>query len=373
MSYALVHDQRSMALDLRRNKAYANALTQIVTPETVVLDLGAGLGIHGLLAAQLGAKRVYLVEPEDIITIAGEIAQRNGYGDCIHCLRGKIEEIGLPEPVDIITSVFTGNFLLEEDLLPSLLYARDHFLKPGGALIPQAGIMQAVPVYAPELYGKEIEHWSQAHLGIDLSAARSYASNSMFYYRDELAKAEYLAEPVDLLFLDFHQATDTHCQINTEVTVTKAGLCHGWIGWFTMQLGDTWLSTAPHAPPLHWSAAFLPLDPPISVAEGETIHLTLKRPPFSDWSWSVATPQTQQAHSTFWAAPMTLDNLKKLAFDYQPTPNDKGKAALYVLSHSDGTVSVEALSQTLLTDYPQLFPNLPKAIKFVQNLVGFFA
>ncbi len=63
------------------NEAYAAALKAVITPESVVLDLGAGLGIHGLLAAQLGAKRVYLVEPEDIIAVTQEIAQADGYGD----------------------------------------------------------------------------------------------------------------------------------------------------------------------------------------------------------------------------------------------------------------------------------------------------
>lgn len=84
-----------------------------LAPESVVLDLGAGLGIHGLLAAQLGAKRVYLVEPEDIIAVAGQISQANGYGERVKCLQGVIEEVNLPEPVDVIISVFTGNFLLE--------------------------------------------------------------------------------------------------------------------------------------------------------------------------------------------------------------------------------------------------------------------
>ena len=51
-----------MALDEVRNRAYAQALRRVITPESVVLDLGAGLGTLGLLAAKLGARRVYLVE-----------------------------------------------------------------------------------------------------------------------------------------------------------------------------------------------------------------------------------------------------------------------------------------------------------------------
>ena len=271
MSYLAVQGQQSMTFDSRRNQAYADALAEIITPDSVVLDLGAGLGIHGLLAAKLGAKRVYLVEPEDIISVAGEIARANGYGDRICCIQGKIEEVDIPEPVDVIISVFTGNFLLEEDLLPSLFYARDKYLKPDGVLIPQAAITEAVPVSVPEIYQQEIACWSQPHLGIDHSKARSYASQSIYHYNKELAEAKYLAAPSELVVMDFYQSNSTDCQVAVKQKITESGLCHGWVGWFKMQLGKTWLSTAPHEPPLHWSSVFLPLDPPIEVRANEEV------------------------------------------------------------------------------------------------------
>ncbi len=373
MSYALVQGQHSMALDVRRNEVYAQALAQVITPESVVLDVGAGLGIHGLLAAKLGAKRVYLVEPEDIIMVAKEIAHSNGLADRVVCLQGPIEEVELPEKVDIITSVFTGNFLLEEDLLPSLFYARDRYLKPGGILLPQAGVMQAAPVCAPEVYAADLDVWSQPHLGLDHSVARPYVSQSILYYRKELEKSRYLADPIDLFALDFHQATDTNCQVSVDYTITESGLCHGWAGWFKMQLGDTWLSTAPHEPQLHWGSAFLPLDPPITVTADDRVTFTLQRPPFADWSWTVETTQTKQSHSTFFSMPMSLASLKKTSLDYQPQKSLQGEAALDVLAGSDGTVSVQVLSDNLCQKYPQLFPNQQKAINFVQKLIGRFA
>lgn len=373
MSYNFVQDQHSMTLDAHRNNAYSQELIKVITPESVVLDVGAGLGIHGLLAAKLGAKHVYLVEPEDIIAVAKEIVKSNGFADRVTCLQGTIEEVKLPEKVDVITSVFTGNFLLEEDLLPSLFYARDHYLKPGGVLLPQAGIMQAVPVCSPEIYQKDLEVWSQPHFGIDHSVARGYTSQSVLYYREDLDKARYLAEPLEIFALDFHQDTSTDCQISAKYHITESGICHGWVGWFKMQLGDTWLSTAPHEPKLHWSQAFLPLDPPISLTAGEVVNFTLKRPPFSDWSWAVETSHTQQSHSTFFSMPMTLASIKKNSLAYQPQTNAKGEAALYVLSNSNGNISVAALADTLIQKYPQIFSDQQKAIRFVQGLVNRFS
>lgn len=373
MSYLVVQGQQSMTLDARRNQAYADALSKVVTPESVVLDLGAGLGIHGLLAAKLGAKRVYLVEPEDIIVVADEIARANGYGDRVRCIQGKIEEIDIPEPVDIIISVFTGNFLLEEDLLPSLFYARDKYLKPNGVLIPQAAIMEAVPVNAPEIYNQEIACWSKPHLGIDHSKARSYASQSIYTYNEKLALAKYLAVPSQLLAMDFYQSNSTQCQVKIRQKITDSRLCHGWAGWFKMQLGETWLSTAPHEPSLHWSPVFLPLDPPIQIEAKEEVIFKLQRPPFGEWSWLVQTSTTQQQHSTFFAVPMALKTIKKMAVDYQPQLNNKGKAALYVLSHFHGDLSTKQLVNEVKQKYPYLFPETKQALMFVQNLVASFS
>lgn len=370
MSYLLIQGQQSMTLDSRRNEAYAKALANVITPESVVLDLGAGLGIHGLLAAQLGAKRVYLVEPEDIIAVSNEIVHANGFGDRIQCLQGKIEEINLPEAVDVIVSVFTGNFLLEEDLLPSLFYARDKYIKPGGVLIPQAAVMEAAPVYVPELYQQEIASWSESHRGIDHHPVRAYASQSIYYYKKELANLQYLAEPETLLAMDFYHSNSTDCQVEIPYKITKSGFCHGWAGWFKMQLGETWLSTAPHEPPLHWSAAFLPLDPPIELTAGETVTFKLQRPPFGDWSWRVETDLTVQQHSTFFSVPMTLKTLKKASSDYQPQLTKKGKAALYILSHSDGSLSAQQLSNDVMEQYPELFSDFRQASKFVRDLIA---
>ena len=369
MSYLAVQGQQIMTLDYRRNQAYYEALKQVITPESVVLDLGAGLGILGMLAAQLGAKKVYLVEPEAIINVAKEIVSKNGYGDRIQCLHGKIEEIELPERVDVIISVFTGNFLLQEDLLPSLFYARDKYLRPGGVMIPSAARMEAVPVFAPEMYKNNIACWSESHLGIDHNEARKYASQAVYFTRSELAQARYLAEPAELLAMDFYNCCSTNCNVETTFYIDRTELCHGWAGWFAMQLGDTWLSTAPHEPPLHWSTAFLPLDPPLQMQQGTEVRFKLQRPPKGDWSWRVSCDAGSQQHSTFFALPLSLKSIKQMSPDYQPKLNQKGEAALYVLSHSDGSLSVRELSQEISQKYSQLFAEPTEAVNFVRSLI----
>jgi type I protein arginine methyltransferase len=55
----------------------------------------------------------------------------NSLGEVIKVVTGKIEEIELPECVDIIISEPMGYMLVNERMLESYVYARK-FLKPGG-------------------------------------------------------------------------------------------------------------------------------------------------------------------------------------------------------------------------------------------------
>ena len=156
-SYSSVQDHHSMFFDDLRNALYAQAIDKAITQDGVVLDLGAGLGLHGFMAIESGAKKAYLVEPTAIIEITRQVVEANNLAEKIECLRGKIEEVELAEKVDCIISVLTGNFLLTEDLLPSLFYARDHFLRPGGKLITNRAKMEVVPVSAGDYYAKHID------------------------------------------------------------------------------------------------------------------------------------------------------------------------------------------------------------------------
>lgn len=69
-----------------------------------------------------------------------EIFRVNGFknGEKIELVKGKIEDTELPvDKVDIIISEWMGYFLLFENMLDSIVYARDHHLKqPGGIIMP---------------------------------------------------------------------------------------------------------------------------------------------------------------------------------------------------------------------------------------------
>ena len=380
MSYQDVVGHRGMVFDGTRNAAYTRALEKVITPDTTVMDLGAGLGILGLIAARLGAGKVYLVEPTVALEVARSVAADNKL-DAVECIRARAEALQLDTRVDVILSVFTGNFLLSEDLLPSLFYARDHYLAPGGRLIPDRGRMEVVPVCAPAYYEKYVQAWSefprecdeQGLPELDYSAVRSYAANYLFYDSAKHMQAQRLAEPVALLELDFNTATKAECDSQVEAVIQRDGICHGWMGWFQMRLVDEWLSTDGENCKTHWSPVFMPLARPLTVATGDRLGFSLKRPERGEWTWTTRLGEQRQRQSSFLSQPIRLEDVQKKATHYRPSLNAKGEAAQWVLGKMKGAAPVDQLAAELGELHPGLFGEHTEALRFVQDLVERFS
>src|SRR5215218_4713061 len=90
-----VHFYGQMLADAPRMNAYAAALRHTVKSDSVVMDLGSGPGVFALLACKLGARRVYAVEPENVISLARETAAANGFADRIDFFEKLSTEISL--------------------------------------------------------------------------------------------------------------------------------------------------------------------------------------------------------------------------------------------------------------------------------------
>lgn len=130
-SYSHFGIHEEMLKDVVRTKTYQNVIYQngFLFKDKIVLDVGAGTGILSLFCAKAGAKHVYAVECSHMADMAKQIVEANGFSNIITVLKGKIEEIDLPVPqVDIIISEWMGYFLLYENMLNTVLYARDKWL-----------------------------------------------------------------------------------------------------------------------------------------------------------------------------------------------------------------------------------------------------
>jgi SAM-dependent methyltransferase len=348
MIYSRVVNHGSMIFDNRRNEIYAHAIRHSVRPNAVVLDLGAGLGIHGLLAVAAGASRVYMVEPEPVINATKDIARANGVSEKLILIQSRIEEASLPESVDLIVSVFTGNLLYTEDLLPVLFRARDRYLKPGGRMLPDRAQLWIAPLCAAELHRKHVGRWNEPVMGFDYSAARQFAANNILYLRaTEFQGSELLAAGNLIADLDLTVAVGADCNGATTFRIESSGLCHALLGWTRIRLGEQWLSTAPSEPEVHWSPVMLPIDPPLALEEGEFVDIKIRRPEGGDWFWSIRAAAGSRRHSTFFTRAEASRELSVVAPSREPGLGPEGHRAARILELFDQGFSIRAAAEQL--------------------------
>lgn len=159
--YAYLYHQMDMLEDRHRTGSYFTAIMS--NPESfrdkVVLDVGAGSGILSIFAARAGARQVFAVEATDMAQKARRIVEANGLSEVVRVIQGTIETVALPCKVDVIVSEWMGYLLLRESMLDSVLFARDKFLQPDGALFPSHATLCLGPVSGLQLLQDKQRQW----------------------------------------------------------------------------------------------------------------------------------------------------------------------------------------------------------------------
>ena len=152
--------------------------------------------------------------------------------------------------------------------------------------------------------------------------------------------------------------------------VDRDGTCHGILGWFDMRLGDEWLSTGPQARRTHWSMAFLPLDPPLALKQGERLHFQLDRPQFGEWTWTIECGEQSQRHSTFLSQPADIEHLKSQVNTSVPGLSDKGDLARYVLNRMAERKTTAEILSGARDRYSGAYPMEGQLDRAVRNLIA---
>lgn len=245
--------------DLDRVRAYTDALRQVVTPDSVVLDLGTGTGVLAIAAARAGARRVYAVEAGGIAAVAEEMFRLNGVADRVTLVHGWSTRISLPERADVLVGEIIGNDPFCEGVLEAYADARARLLRPGAAILPQRVRLYAVPVTlpaehrAPAVSPEHVSRWRES-LGIDFSplgaaATRALGGRWTYAVRPVEARAwPRLGRGCRLAEVDLATAQASAVCVERELRVESPGRLDAVLLYFELELAPgVTLTTDPAA------------------------------------------------------------------------------------------------------------------------------
>jgi len=307
-SYAHFGIHEEMLKDEVRTLTYRNSMwhNKHLFKGKTVLDVGCGTGILSMFAAKAGAKRVIGVDMSSIVDHAKQIVKDNNLSDTITIIRGKVEEITLPEgvdQVDIIISEWMGYCLFYESMLDTVLYARDKWLAPGGLMFPDKATLYICGIEDRQYKDDKIYWWDDVY-GFDMSCIRkvalteplvdtvdcnqtlrdegvapssSFLSQMMIskcktVYRKQVVTNSCLIKEIDIqtctkddipFTSPFHLAIKRNDYMQALVTYFNIEFtkCHKRVGF----------STAPEARYTHWKQTVFYLDDYLTCKKGEEV------------------------------------------------------------------------------------------------------
>ncbi|XP_078438497.1 protein arginine methyltransferase 3 [Wolffia australiana] len=305
-SYSSFGIHREMISDKVRTETYRDAMLNnpALMNGATVMDVGCGTGILSLFAAQAGASTVVAVDASKKMTeVATQIFKDNGIflershnGDpsarngIISVVRGMIEDLDSvmnipPNSVDVLVSEWMGYCLLYESMLSSVIYARDRWLKPGGAILPDIATIFVAG------FGKgatSYPFWEDVY-GFDMSTiGREVLQDAAkFPIVDVIDSHDIVTETATLKSFDLATMKREEMDFTSEIELRPknnllktlvdpkygGSWCYGVVLWFDTPFSSRFckekeytLSTSPYSPRTHWFQTIFTFTEPIALA-----------------------------------------------------------------------------------------------------------
>ncbi|KAF3781198.1 putative protein arginine N-methyltransferase 3 [Nymphaea thermarum] len=312
-SYGSFVIHREMLSDKVRMDAYQGAIScnPSLFHQATVMDIGCGTGILSLFAAQAGASFVLAVEAsEHISKMARQIVKDNGMlrvdtegqdpgksSGVIKVVCSMVEDLDqfvqVPHnSIDVLVSEWMGYCLMYESMLSSVLFARDKWLKPGGAILPDTATIfvagfgkggTSIPFWENvcgfnmSCIGKvDAEDASRTPI-IDIVKSQDLVTDSVVLHEFDLVtmKLEEMDFTANVELRpragqpgDCYDAESLH----DKAMPSKSVVCYGLVLWFETGFTSRFckempatLSTSPYTPKTHWYQTLLTFREPIPM------------------------------------------------------------------------------------------------------------
>ena len=371
-----LRDYAWMLNDPARINAFRRAITAIVKPGDVVVEIGAGLGTFSFLACQAGASRVYAIE-DNVFDALCEIVDKQTFCDRIKPIRGNSHNIKLPEKANVIIFEDFNSAFLGVGMNKFFDDSSRRFLLSGGKWLPSEAVICGALYEAPAKWEK-LSAWRNEndHLGgLDFSPLAGWMLNSKF--RDEYSPDGFISSPRDLRRYRLGGEAETYdlSWRGEDVSERRANV-HGICVWFRLEFGDgIILDNAPGTDETVYQQVFFPLSAPVPVADGERVEWSLYCTPGGDgneisWNWRVESQGGLAEGTTFADSPFLVANLIKNSENHVPILDSDLRMAKFILGEVDGKQTQGEIAVKLQKEFPNEIQGERKALQYVVYVLG---
>lgn len=288
---------RGMLSDTAAVECFRASLRELVEANHIVVDLGTGLGVLAFFSLAAGARLVYAIEHNRMLGLARQLARENLMEDRIAFISADSTQVHLPQAANVVVSQTLGHLGFEEDILKWMIDARERMLAPGGRLIPCAVELCVVPAASRHVQDA-LSFWTRRPYDLDVSSIIKRAASNIFVM--DILPDEILATPKPVYAADLYRATESSFSSTASYIINRDGVVGGLAGWFRAKLTDTIaIDTSPYSPRTHWRQCYLPLEHPIAVSNGDTVHVEVEMLSIDGanpvWSWAAYTDNSKLA------------------------------------------------------------------------------
>jgi protein arginine N-methyltransferase 1 len=365
-----------MFADRVRHDAYDRAIRQSVREGDVVLDIGTGIGVYAMLAAKLGARRVYAVEVNPYVRLGRELADANGWSDRVEFIQALSTEIDLPEPANVIISDLRGVLPYYGQHLASIRDAKSRHLAPGGILMPSRDRIFAAIASNPRGVRHYRDIWLDNPFGLDLSRVAREDANTM--RKDRLKPEDLITDPIEVAQIDYGSSlTETGFGYTGSATTVREGTAHGLSVWFEASVleGITY-NTGPFAPETIYGMAFFPFSEAVELKAGTEVSFGLSARSGGEdyiWSWQAS---ASDHHGSSWtidqcslrSAPLDIERIKRRKASYRPRKSPAMDMDLLVLRLLADGHTLGEVATSLMAAHPDMVGDMPSALTHVADL-----
>jgi hypothetical protein len=359
-------------------RAYGAALRRVVTPGTVVLDLGGDLGRRAALACHLDARRVYSVQTVHTVSVAKEIAAANGCADRIEFIDSAAAGGVLPDRIDVVLAQLPGKLPLHGVSLASSLRGGRPLRAQIPATIPQREKLWVAVVESEPQYQRHVSPWEDTGHGWNMASARHLSLNTWSRFR---TPGRLLVEPREWATIEYAALESLDRRAEIEWTVSQPGIAHGLAIWPEVVLADgIVLANSWHYSESTVGYALFPWLEPVALNIGDRVALKVQATGIGSsdtWSWTSCVPGRVRSdsrivrftQSTFLGTLELPSMLAKTSAAYVPTLTQNGYIDRLALALLADRTPVEDVAHVLAARFPRQCPTVAETLARVGELV----